>query len=1736
MEPIFTTAAVAGAVISGVLGNRADDAVCKLLEPATGRIQKHAERIRDRLNRGQAPLNHDLDRELYRAYHKATIAVCIGCMKSKGIKKPRFGGRAKDQKRRMRGFLREYINWLDSAIAYAERQLDELEDPEFAPQPTGAEEELSVFFTPTPKIDTGDERAANLKGILIEKVTEELQNDRAVGAIPFSHFSFDDDSIPQRLDFESHFDDEMKGKWFPLFSGFFVDAYKKDEKVRSVVQGMLLADLPTGKGIDAEAFEQQLTDWGKRVLEQLTAIDKKLDGLQEDVRATADEMRNRLDAFIPRFLNLAESALEKAVKQALRDVKLDRFYEKARGAYIAAQVEYRIDDLTHRFAGRFDVIDRLDAFLEKEPGGMLFLTAPAGAGKSALLANWIRAQSRHARNDLTQARRPRVVSHFFSNQKNTTQQIVEFYKHLLDQLYPLAALNEVTPGIEGDGRDALFALLNKWETTADEPLVIVIDGLDEAERAFDPPFPNPLPPHVYVILSARADAKERSANVDYLEPWTRYEWERLCLSPSLYEGDVYVWLLQSTEAALHEYAAREGFVRRLHETSEQGYPLYLSYLMQDLEKGARAGADLDEILDRQPKDFQEYIEKQFKKLQKHVNTIDRRQVAELFALLTVTHGPLEATDVQELTDLSLWDPLPWQATRWLTIVETPDTTLYSFAHPRLAQTFRQTRALRKLVEEMEKELLSYCREWSKHHSKYALRHLPTHLKRMAVHVELDDAGRYRQELYALAQNQEYAEAQRKALPEEPDLTLRAPRRALQVATEIGDAAAMAASILCHAYRVEASRQRSPLDHFRKGSLKAALQSADLYNPEKRLLHYLLIAWACADAGDLEEAERVLQRLQTIPLPSTKNLIATLALLHLVFAVPDEVIRIQKSLIDDSARRFICDHLFQVAEDKTGNSDPKVLAVGIVEDVGSYKERDRARVRIIRELSRRQRIEEALELVEEISDKALKEIALRIVAVALARHKRAEEALGLVEEIVDETRKKRAFRDIAVALAEQQHVEAALDVVRNASNDEWRDRMLHDVVVALCRAESIFENKEVALKIAYDIKDDYYRSTALSEIARAIRGQDVIEETEQILQDALSAAQNIVGNGHKSAAFSQVAEVLFYYDVEKSRQAVKKAQATAEKISGEYAKENALRRVSKTLAIQEDFDKALKVARTIDGSSQEWALHEIAVAAAKLQNFEKALEIASDMDDVIIRSLALREVASALYSKEHRSKAREVLKSALEAAESIDYGYYEPLSGYRNHASHEIAKMLVQPSFSEEARRLLDERLATSSPVIDAWYTDNTLRIMAVALAQKKRIDEALGVTRSINDEYHRDWARRDIVVVLVHHGRVDKALEILRSTCSDTYTDREWNFRLSEVAAALAREKYTEESLNFAKSISDDFQKSTALRDIAVVLAQSGDTDRAMQVARNIVRKENRNVALREIAIGLAKKQQVEEALKTIQEIDSELDVSRAKRGIAVELADQQRGEKALQLVQTIDDKGEALREIAEALARQGNVEKARHAVRGIENDYYKCSAICAITVATKNEEGVDRNLREAKDIAHSISDESDKRNGFIQVALALTQIQRVGEALNLVQEISEEKHRVRALREISLTLTGQGQFQEALGVVDRIGLDTDRSRTLKEIGQEAIALSGDLPTQLNAILSRLTNSVPDHISALIASAGVYQSRDALQILMLPAARHLTSAWAACGALVQLYPEQISELYSSLQPYMSRSG
>lgn len=261
-----------------------------------------------------------------------------------------------------------------------------------------------------------------------------------------------------------------------------------------------------------------------------------------------------------------------------------------------------IEEKTRGFVGRQFVFEALDDFLAKHDRGYFVVQGEPGIGKTALVAQLVKTRG--------------YVHHF----NNASQGIIkpdQFLENIYVQLIAYYQLDRSYSALEVryDG-GYLAGLLEEVSAKLSEGqrAVILVDALDEAERAFDPRanvlyLPPHLPKGVYFVVTHRPVADfplqvEAPEQIFYLEADS--------------EGnllDVQFYLEQAAEregiqAQLQaEGISVEDFVQVLLDKGEGNF-MYLRYVVLDIDAGKYPGLKLEEL----PQGLMDYYESHWRQM------------------------------------------------------------------------------------------------------------------------------------------------------------------------------------------------------------------------------------------------------------------------------------------------------------------------------------------------------------------------------------------------------------------------------------------------------------------------------------------------------------------------------------------------------------------------------------------------------------------------------------------------------------------------------------------------------------------------------------------------------------------------------------------------------------------------------------------------------------------------------------------------------------------------------------------------------------------------------------------------------------------------------------------------------------------------------------------------------------------------------------------------------------------
>ncbi|WP_133150778.1 WD40 repeat domain-containing protein [Frankia canadensis] len=348
-----------------------------------------------------------------------------------------------------------------------------------------------------------------------------------------------------------------------------------------------------------------------------------------------------------------------------------------------------------RFQGRTDFIGKIDQYIATHDRGYTLIRGEAGVGKSALAAHlvWTRPCAYHFTRVGAGARIP------VEARKNLAAQLIGAWdlagQFAPDDTFPIGAARPDWLG------KVLRAAARQRDTfSPGAPLVLVVDGLDEAEP--DPPgmdtgvplglpAPDSLPPGVFVVATSRLgppldrfqdgsqgwftlnvdDASNRQDMHDYLT--------RLLTGP--HPDSQLVRLLdeqQITSAA---------FTATLLDRCA-GVWLYLQYVLADIRAGRRSPTDVASL----PVGLRTYYMQQIRE-RWAVDHHWKRLRRPTLALIAALQRPATATELAELACVDRDDVAAWLEgdLRAFLDVTRPWPRTYTMRHQSLRDLFTPTR-------------------------------------------------------------------------------------------------------------------------------------------------------------------------------------------------------------------------------------------------------------------------------------------------------------------------------------------------------------------------------------------------------------------------------------------------------------------------------------------------------------------------------------------------------------------------------------------------------------------------------------------------------------------------------------------------------------------------------------------------------------------------------------------------------------------------------------------------------------------------------------------------------------------------------------------------------------------------------------------------------------------------------------------------------------------------------------
>ena len=385
-----------------------------------------------------------------------------------------------------------------------------------------------------------------------------------------------------------------------------------------------------------------------------------------------------------------------------------------------------LENLTALFAGRHVAFKKIAEFIRQPAGGYLVVTAPAGFGKTALMAN------------LVSGTPEAFAYHFFSPYTNASSVTeVGFLENVVEQMAQLHGLTEELPNNLPD----LQALYHKFiDEKLERTQVLVLDGLDEVTTwKLHRYLSRRLPENLHIILTVR-DVGQDWAN-DYQLPDKQFQ--HLPLG-GLTRDDVVEVLRKAGQGAtvFADNAKLLDEVMRVSAYQDDetlgADPFYVRLLAEDAADERLTPANIGD----QPKGLDNYLDVWWQNLKEVTKKSSNKEksvpVKDLLGTLTVTLGPIGRIDMEKINP-SLEDD--WEADFFNEVLNEVRRFVfgneeqgYALVHPRLRQYMHSKIKTGKYSE----KLLKFCDEWQEHKSRYALTYYAQHLVEAGCSKDLHD--------------------------------------------------------------------------------------------------------------------------------------------------------------------------------------------------------------------------------------------------------------------------------------------------------------------------------------------------------------------------------------------------------------------------------------------------------------------------------------------------------------------------------------------------------------------------------------------------------------------------------------------------------------------------------------------------------------------------------------------------------------------------------------------------------------------------------------------------------------------------------------------------------------------------------------------------------------------------------------------------------------------------------------
>lgn len=683
--------------------------------------------------------------------------------------------------------------------------------------------------------------------------------------------------------------------------------------------------------------------------------------------------------------------------------------------------------------------------------------------------------------------------------------------------------------------------------------------------------------------------------------------------------------------------------------------------------------------------------------------------------------------------------------------------------------------------------------------------------------------------------------------------------------------------------------------------------------------------------------------------------------------------------------------------------------------------------------------------------------------ALARLGRIANALGYADLMQDPGTRCSAYLAIAGALLERGGSEAAKDTLRQAlvvvpvvGDESGRITALENVTHLLAKARDA-EGLRHALLVADTIGDYAARASLLGRLAGAL-----MEAKEPAAAETAATSLALAGSiEDEVAAVKALAEVgrtlAEQHLLEQASHAVKQARARADALEDDVNKARALNHVAGGLAGIGDAASLCEIAREVVTTLERFA--GVGRKGNATDRLLRAINVRGSAAETLEALELVWRMAALIDAIEERHADAEVEASAQAVARLI-------ILAEQSWAATTLALLVValtQADCEDIAVEIGRQALAAVSDIEDDATRGTILEILASALHKKegKRFaadlaDRLIMMINALDDKRSKGHALRTLILILLDTG--DK-VRLGRALASATALAESAPDLRVEIVQMLAEAGDNECAHGVAARIGDEKEKADALSRLAAAMGRAGQYDLARGVAEGITMPADKAYAWAVLADSLAKAGQEESALLAVDRALLSADASREVWNIF-------RPKSGMYISETLgreEAKSDALKSVAEALARARSVDAALKVVDAVEKVGYASGRATALGAVAKalietGETGRGAELAiQALALAEALETSappSDEVPSSIPQTKGPNRRNPVSLSGTLAAELADPEARALVRGWIAQVVASADSRDDAIATIDR----AIRSVELLEEGHRSRALLGVLP------------------------------------------------------------------------------